>query len=124
MQNKASKIRRSVKNLIFNCVFIIFNLLFIVFFYKNIILTTILLVLLTVLFLFYYKSKILIPIFCFASLGAILEMFAVYSGAWSYSFPDIFNVPVWLFVIWGNVGLLIYRVGLEFQNIASLIFSR
>lgn len=114
---KFKKLRKETKNLIFNGIFGFSNLLIVSFLYKNILLTTIILILLTLTLLFYYRSSILIPVFVFCMAGALAESFAVYHGVWIYTLSDVFNIPAWLFILWGNAGLFIYRTAIEFERL-------
>ena len=111
-------VRKETRNLAFNGVFAFLTLLLVMIFFREVVLTTILLVLLSITFFAYYRSPILVPIFALACfLGVIAEIFAVSSGVWSYSLSDFFGVPLWLFVVWGNAALFIYRTGVEFERL-------
>jgi hypothetical protein len=50
-------------------------------------------------------------------LGALGEMYAITHGVWNYSTPNFGNIPIWLFVLWGNAGLFIYRTAVEFERL-------
>ncbi len=118
MQKKTyPKKKVMVRDLLFAIAFVILNLLVVVFLYREIILTTAFLILLTISFIVYYKSQILFPIFFFCMLGAVAEMFAISAGVWSYTISDIFGVPLWLFVLWGNTGLFIYEMSTWFERL-------
>jgi hypothetical protein len=39
-------------------------------------------------------------------LGSFAESLMMYSGAWSYAKPDIFNFPIWLPFLWGLAGTI------------------
>ena len=81
-------------------------------------LTSAVLLLLTAALIFHYRSSILIPITIFCMLfGALAELFAVHNGAWAYSVSNFFDIPIWLFILWGNAGLFIYRTAIEFERL-------
>ena len=42
-------------------------------------------------------------------LFTLAEMTAVQWGIWTYRSPDIYGVPIWLFPLWGLVGLILYH---------------
>ena len=112
------RIRKEARNMAFNGIFAFLTLLFVVIFYREIALTTFLLVVLAIAFFAYYRSPILVPIFALACfLGVIAEIFAVSGGVWSYGLSDFFGVPFWLFIVWGDAALFIYRTGVEFERL-------
>jgi len=43
-------------------------------------------------------------------IGPIGEGVAVYFGAWSYTNPSFFGIPIWLPIVWGLASLLITRI--------------
>ncbi|MBE5727955.1 hypothetical protein IHE50_00880 [Candidatus Parvarchaeota archaeon] len=117
VQKNSLRERMIIKDLLFSIPFAILNFLVVEFLYREIMLTTTLLILLTISFMVYYKSQVLLPIFFLCMLGAVAEMSAISAGAWSYTAPDFFNIPLWLFVLWGNTGVFIYRIGVLFERV-------
>ena len=45
--------------------------------------------------------------------GSVSEIFLIYFGAWVYTDPHFFNVPIWLPFLWGNAGLFINRLSIH-----------
>ena len=112
------RLKKEIKNLLFNMIFGAFNLVAVSLFYKDIPLTVVILSLLTISFFVYYKSPVFVPIFVFCMIfGTLAEIFSVYNGAWSYALPNFFNVPLWLFILWGNSGLFIYKMAIGFERL-------
>jgi uncharacterized membrane protein YoaT (DUF817 family) len=111
--------KKEEKNIIINVFFALLNLFFVIIFFKNILLTSIILCVLAILFVsyHYHSSPILIVVFVFGMFGAVAEMFAITYGVWAYSLYNIYNVPLWLFVLWGNAALFIYRMAIEFERL-------
>lgn len=60
----------------------------------------------------YIKSYIAIAI-----AGPASEILCIYGGAWTYASPDIFGVPVWLPLVWGNCGICLIRIAAYFKEI-------
>ncbi len=76
----------------------------------NLILVITLIVLATLMLLMNKsKQELLTFIFC-AFFGAIAEIFAVIFGAWEYTNPNLFNIPIWLIVLWGIASVFMVRV--------------
>ena len=118
IKKEIRRLKKETRNLFFNMVFGVFNLVAVSLFYKDILLTVAILGLLTVLLFVYYRSPILIAVFVFCTVfGAFSEIFSVGSGVWSYTLVDFFNIPLWLFLLWGNAGLFIYRTAIEFERL-------
>lgn len=44
-----------------------------------------------------------------AFVGSIAEIICVYFGAWRYTNPTIFGIPIWLPIAWGVATVLIIR---------------
>lgn len=61
------------------------------------------------------KQELKTFIFC-AFFGAIAESIAIFSGAWSYSNPNLFDIPLWLIILWGIASIFIVRVYLFFTD--------
>jgi hypothetical protein len=43
-------------------------------------------------------------------LGPLAEAFCIYFGAWQYSNPFVFGIPMYLPFVWGNATLFIKRL--------------
>jgi uncharacterized membrane protein YoaT (DUF817 family) len=115
---KVKKPRSVARDLAFDVMFGASNLLTVSFLYRDILLAGAVLVILAALALFYRRSRIMVPVFIFGMVfGTFAEVFAVHLGAWSYASPDFLGVPIWLFVLWGNAGLLFYMVAMEFERL-------
>ena len=103
--------------LVFEFIFLLLNVFIIVVFYKNILLTTISLLIVAIIGLTTWKSKRTLMIFIFAGIGGTLvEMIAIHFGVWKYTITNFFNVPFWLFIIWGNAAALIYQVAKKIKE--------
>lgn len=112
------KLKKEWKNILFNFVFAILSILIVIFFYKRIFLASILLLIVAIIGLIKWKSKITLAIFIFAGLfGTIAEMIVITYGVWIYSIKNIINVPLWLFILWGNAGAFMYQTAIEFKKI-------
>ncbi|MBU0466085.1 MAG: hypothetical protein KJ718_03485 [Nanoarchaeota archaeon] len=119
MENKLErKILQEWKNIIFNAIFAILNVLFAVLFYENILLTSTLVGIVSVGGLIKWKSKLTLLIFIFSALlGTTGEIIAVNQGVWAYSFSNFISVPFWLFLVWGNAGAFVHQTALEFKKL-------
>jgi len=113
------RLKREWKNIIFNSIFTILTLLSVIFFFKNIILTTTLVGVIAIIGLIKWKSKLTIIIYIFgAILGAVSEIAVIkYSGAWTYAITNIFDIPVWLFLVWGNASAFIFETSKEIKRL-------
>ena len=112
------KIKKEWKNILFNTVFAVLTLFFVIVFNKNIILTTILLSIIAIIALYIWKSKITLIIFIIGAVsGTLAEMIAINYNVWSYSFTNFINIPIWLFVVWGNASSFIYQTALEIKKL-------
>ena len=91
---------------------VIFLLCFVVgsFWQNQFLLTVILLLLAGMYFLRFHKREDFLYFFIPFFLGPIAESLIVRLGAWSYSQPYFFGVPLWLFSIWGISGLLLKKL--------------
>jgi hypothetical protein len=121
-KNKESKInlwKKEEYNIIFDCVFAVLALLIIILFYDRIFLATILQILLGVVGLIKWNSKITFRIYLFSGIfGALAESLVItYARAWEYTFPNILNIPIWLFFLWGNAGAFIYEIAKEIKKL-------
>jgi len=119
MKNKfLKKITSEGKNLLFNTIFVILNVLVVVIFYKNSKLALFLLLAIAIIGLFKWKSKLTLILFILAGLfGPILESIAINVGAWEYSISEIMSVPFWLSILWGNAAALIYQTSREIKKL-------
>ena len=113
-----NKIKQEWENIIFNAVFVILTFLFVIIFYKNIILTTVLIGLLSIIGLIEWKSKLTLIIFIFGAIfGVMAEIIAAYYNIWNYTFANFYDVPLWLFIVWGNATAFIYQTALESKKL-------
>ncbi len=49
--------------------------------------------------------------FCLIAIaGATAEIIAIAGGAWTYSYPFILGIPIWLPFLWGSAGLAIIGI--------------
>lgn len=65
----------------------------------------------SVLMLSVEKSKQEVETFIFSAVfGASAECIAIIFGAWTYSNPDLFNIPIWLPFLWGIAAVFMVRV--------------
>ncbi len=44
-------------------------------------------------------------------------MISISFGIWSYSYTNFINIPLWLFVLWGNAAAFLYQTALEIKNL-------
>jgi hypothetical protein len=115
IEKEKKVIGKEWKNILFNCVLVFLALVFTIWFYKNILLTTILLSILGIVGLLKWKSWVTFIIFIFGALwGPISESIAIKYGVWEYALPSFFNVPAWLFILWGIAAVFLYQTALEF----------
>lgn len=90
----------------------------VILFYNNILLTSILLAITSIISLVKWNSRITFVVFIFGALwGAFSEMLAIYYGVWNYAVTNFFNIPFWLFIIWGNAAAFLYQTGKEFGRL-------
>jgi hypothetical protein len=102
----------------FNILFAVCAILLTSIFYKNLYLTTLFLLILTTIALFKWKSWITFAVFLVVALTApLFEMIAIHFGVWHYSLPNVGNVPIWLFVLWGDAGALVYQIALGVKKL-------
>ncbi len=96
---------------VFNALFVLANIIVVVLLYKNILLTNVLVIILAVIALWHWKSKRTLFVFIIVGiLGPLIEMICIKSGVWQYSFTNLYNIPIWLFVIWGSTAATIYQI--------------
>ncbi len=97
--------------LFFNFVLAFFSLFFVSFFYKYPLFLFFILLFIVFLFFVLNFSFSELFLFFFSSFGGFFaEMFAVNFGVWSYSYTVFFNVPCWLFLLWGIASIFIVRI--------------
>ncbi|MBU2562313.1 MAG: DUF2878 family protein [Nanoarchaeota archaeon] len=74
-------------------------------------LTTGLLLIIAIYSLIRWKSRRTLITFIYCALvGTIAEIICGYAGVWEYSVTNFLNIPIWLFILWGNAGAVIYQV--------------
>jgi len=118
IQKEEKILRREWKNIIFNLVFATLTVILPILFYKNILLTTLLLFVLVIVALIKWNSKLTIAIFIFGAFwGPVSEILCVYFGVWRYSEVNFYNIPLWLFIVWGNAAAFLYQTALEFKKL-------
>ena len=117
-KGKNKGMRKEVKNVAFNVVFAVMTLGLPVLFYQNIILTTVLCGIVALAGLIKWRSEITVAIFVFGLFfGTLCEITAVSYGVWEYAYTNFFNIPLWLFVVWGNASAFIYQIAIEFERL-------
>ncbi len=117
---KHKTLKQEHRSIIFNSLFAVLTLIFPILFYKQILLTTLLVFIITLVGLFKWKTKLRlnIAIFLFGAIfGALAEIISINYGVWSYSLTNFFNIPSWLFIVWGNASLFIYQTAIEFERL-------
>ena len=116
--NFVNKLLRDRFEILFNVCFVLAGLIVVIFFYDRIVLTSFLLIFITLIGLFKWRSFGSIFVFLFGALfGTLCEMIATSFGIWQYSVVSFFNIPFWLFILWGNTSLFLYRMGVEFGKL-------
>ena len=111
-------LRKEWKNIIFNFLFVIISILVLVLFYKKIMITTLLLIAIAVIGLIKWKSKLTIIIFIFCGiLFRMAEMIIINYNLWSYSVSSFKNIPLWLFILWGDAAAFIYQMAVEIKKL-------
>lgn len=62
-------------------------------------------------------SRNVLAVFLFAALlGPMAEMLCVQAGAWRYTNPQFFGIPVWLPFLWGLFGMAVYELSIVLQK--------
>ncbi|MFA6096211.1 MAG: DUF2878 family protein [Candidatus Paceibacterota bacterium] len=75
------------------------------------------LLVMAVLMLSIERSKEEVKTFLLCSIfGSIAEYIAISLGAWTYENPDVFNIPIWLPLLWGIASVFIVRVYKNFSK--------
>jgi len=112
------KLKKEWRNIIFNIIFASSTILVVVLFYKNIILTTIFESIISIIGLIKWKSKLTLAIYVFgAFFGTFSEMFCIKYEVWNYSISNLINIPLWLFLVWGNAAAFIYQTAVEIKSL-------
>jgi hypothetical protein len=115
---RSKSVWKEKKNLIFNSIFAILTLMIPILFYKNVVLATTLLLIVAVIGLSKWKSKLTLAIFVFGAIfGGVAEILAIYFGIWSYAVTNLWNIPSWLLIVWGNAAAFIYQTAVEFRKL-------
>lgn len=110
--------KKPVRTFRWTCVTAVLILLSVSLLWKNPFLTALFLVILSAAMIAIGKIKEDFYLFVIVSLaGAIAEIIAIASGAWTYSFPNIFGIPIWLPFAWGNAGLFVKRLYLKINKL-------
>ena len=118
VQKETGLIRKEWKNLLFNACFAALALLMPILFYNKLYLTSITLLLVSIIGLIKWKSKLTFVIFLFGGLwGPICEMIAIRYGVWNYARPDFFNIPFWLFILWGMAAAFLFETSKEIKKL-------
>ncbi len=104
-------------NLIFNIGFGLATFIVVLLFYKNILLTTGVLAVIAIIGLVKWKSLRTLKIFIFVGIfGTLAEIVAIKIGIWDYSITKFLDVPLWLFLVWGNAGAFIHQISKEIKE--------
>lgn len=95
------------RDLLLSITFIAITVILVIYFWKNSILLFSLLAIISIIELIIWKGKFdLLLYFVPFIVGPPLESLVItFGGAWVYSSPDFFNIPLWLFPLWGLTGL-------------------
>ena len=94
------------------------SLLSVAFFWRNNVLLTVMLIIISITSLLVWKKKKYLILYLIAGMfGALAESFAIYYGAWTYSNPSMFNIPVWLPFLWGEASLFIVSLLFEIEEL-------
>jgi ABC-type proline/glycine betaine transport system permease subunit len=110
--------KKEYRNIIFNFLFIILTLLAILTLHDRVLTAFIVLTLLSVVALVKWNSKITLIIFiCVSIARPVCEIAAIKFGLWSYSNISIFDVPLWLFPLWGATASSIYQLAYEIKKL-------
>ena len=82
-----------------------------IFFWQQVYLLTVILFFFALIELFVVRSKKLILIFVISGIGGtVIEIISIYFGIWAYSVKSLWNIPFWLFPLWGNAGIIIVAI--------------
>lgn len=82
-----------------------------VYLYENSLLTSALLIVSFLPLIFYWKDyQEVIIVFPLSILAALVEVFCVRAGVWTYTAPDIMGIPYWLPFGWAHVLYSLYKL--------------
>lgn len=113
--------KKDVNRILITILFLILATLSICLLWKLANLLTALLFFLAIAYLAYVKSKKLALVFLFCGFGGcVVEIIAIEYGAWHYTLPTLFNIPLWLFPAWGIAGILCASLYKLLDKIPSL----
>ncbi len=105
------------KKVIFNLIFALATFFSVKIFYKNILLTTTLLIVIAIIGLIKWESLRTLKIFFLAGVfGTLAEIVAIKNGIWNYEITSFLDIPLWLFMVWGNAGAFIYQTAKEIKE--------
>ena len=114
---KKRKEKRAINYYLFEILFVIVNIIIVILFYKNILWTTIFLFVLAIIGLVKWKSLRTFMIFLIGAVGGgIIEIICIYFGVWKYTVTNFFNIPFWLFILWGNATAIIYQIAKKIKE--------
>lgn len=106
------------KELILEFILFSIGIVAISFFYNyNLLLTLFLILTWVVGLIFWHKKHDIFFYIIGAIIGPIGEIIAIYFGAWQYTNPTIFGIPIWLPFAWGLIVMLIKRIAETFVRI-------
>jgi len=109
--NKTLDINMSTKNfkkfIIITTIFTIGSIGSIWLFWQNVFLLTFILICLAIMeFIALKKKEIIITYFVIMFGGVMTEVVAIHLGAWRYTEPSFWGIPLWLLPAWGNAGII------------------
>ncbi len=111
------KKKKGNRNFWFNSLFAIATFLIVIFFYRNITITTIVLLIIAIIGLIRWKSTKTLYVFILGGIfGTFAEIIAIKFGVWNYTITNFFNIPFWLFIVWGNSSAFIYQSAKEIKE--------
>jgi len=109
-----------IRNIIFNILFALACLASVCFFWRKAILILFILIIISLIGLYKWKNKETMILFIFCGIfGAIAEIIAIYFSIWTYTLPNIFGIPYWLFFLWGDAAVFSYQMAIEIKKFKS-----
>lgn len=119
-RRKEIKRRNLSADIALNCLFAVFTILPILFLRKESVFAVAFLAVLSLVALYYWDSRSTKIVFLVGFLsGVTAEAIAISFGVWRYARPDVLGVPFWLFLVWGNAAVFIYRAGILAKSVRS-----
>jgi hypothetical protein len=101
-------LKKDFNLIIITGLFIVFSVISVWFLWKRPLALTLVLYILVVIELLAIKNKKIIILFILCGIGgAVFESISVWYGVWTYNFPTLGNIPLWLIPGWGNAGVFI-----------------